>query len=66
MARHTLNLMTPGAARQPMFRHTETPVPATLDEMLAANAEDEDLCDWLRTAQVGDHFPSLTNLRRAA
>lgn len=31
----------------------------SLDSMLAANADDEDLCAWLVSAKPGDKFPSI-------
>jgi hypothetical protein len=31
----------------------------TLSSMLEENRDDEALCDWLRTAQIGDFFPAL-------
>lgn len=31
----------------------------TQAEMLKANADDEPLCEWLRTAEIGDCFPAL-------
>lgn len=34
------------------------PTRYTLAEMLAANADDEALCEWLKSARVGDEFDS--------
>lgn len=31
-------------------------VPVSLDEMLSANAEDADVCAWLRSARPGDVY----------
>jgi hypothetical protein len=38
----------------------------SLDAMLMANADDTDLCDWLRTAAVGEQFPAFVECRRFA
>lgn len=35
----------------------------TLAQMLEANADDADLCDWLRTAKPGDVFPAFIDCR---
>lgn len=60
---------------EPLFTHTEQDagaVPVGLSEMLAANREDEDLCDWLRRAQpggtrrVGGGAAALIEVRRVA
>lgn len=34
----------------------------TLAEMLAANHDDEDVTEWLRTAQIGDIYPGSSIL----
>jgi len=38
----------------------------TLAEMLAANADDRDLCEWLVNATPGERFPAHLECRRAA
>lgn len=38
----------------------------TKAEMLEANADDSDLCEWLRTANVGDHFSAFVSCSRIA
>ena len=38
----------------------------TLAEMLAANADDVDLCEWLASAQVGDFYGAGETCTRAA
>lgn len=38
----------------------------TLAEMLAASADDADLCAWLINAKPGDHFPAHLECRCAA
>jgi hypothetical protein len=37
--------------------HAANGVIGTLDEMLAANKDDESFCEWLRTAKPGDEHP---------
>lgn len=38
----------------------------TYADMIAANADDDGLCSWLRTAQVGDVFPAFVPCTRVA
>lgn len=38
----------------------------TLPEMLAANVDDEELCDWLTSAEVGEVFPAFVPCERVA
>ncbi len=52
-------------ARAPLS-HTAIPVAflvegrrVALPAFLAANADDQDLCDWARSAQPGDSFPAF-------
>lgn len=40
--------------------------PFTLADMLAANSDDAELCEWLRVAQVGDTFPAFVWCTRIA
>ena len=37
-----------------------------LDEMLASNEHDTELCEWLKAAAVGDVFPAIGFLCRVA
>ncbi len=32
----------------------------TLAQMIAANEDDSELCEWLRSARPGDYFPNGT------
>ena len=36
----------------------------SLSEMLAANRDDAELCEWVRRAQPGDVFPAHADCRR--
>ena len=38
----------------------------TLPKMLIENADDAELCGWLRAAKVGDRFPSIVSCSRVA
>ncbi len=49
---------------EPLFRHTECDRLCTQREMIEANAHDADVCEWLRTAKVGERFGCFTDLRR--
>jgi hypothetical protein len=37
-----------------------------LSSMLQANADDEEFCEWLYTASIGDVFPAIVECRRVA
>ena len=37
--------------------------PCSLSDMLHANADDAEVCEWARTAQPGDTFPALAECR---
>jgi hypothetical protein len=36
----------------------------TLAEMLDANSDDSELCEWLTSAQVGESFPAFVSCER--
>lgn len=36
----------------------------TLAEMIAANAEDDEACEWLNSAKVGESFCGFVNVKR--
>jgi hypothetical protein len=36
----------------------------TFDEMVEANAEDEEVIEWLSAAAVGDEWPGVADVRR--
>lgn len=36
----------------------------SLAEMMAANIDDEDVCGWLKSAEVGDEWLGVTRLKR--
>ena len=38
--------------------------PCTLADLLAANADDAEFCEWARVAQVGERFPALVECIR--
>lgn len=38
----------------------------SLADMLTANEEDKDLCEWLTTAQVGESFPAFVECKRVS
>jgi len=38
----------------------------TLDAMLSSNADDESLCEWLKSAQVGEVFADMETVTRVA
>jgi hypothetical protein len=40
--------------------------PVSLADMLAANADDAELCEWARGAKPGDTFPALVECRAVA
>lgn len=40
--------------------------PYTLDEMLATNEVDDDLCAWLLSAKVGDRFGDIVTVEAVA
>ncbi len=49
----------------PMFR-VDDGEPCTLADFLAANADDEAVCEWAQTAQPGDEFPALVSCQCVA
>lgn len=38
----------------------------SLTEAMDANADDVDVCEWLRTANVGDRYPAFVETIRVA
>lgn len=35
-------------------------------ELLAANADDVELCEWARAAQIGERFPAFVQCERVS
>ncbi len=40
--------------------------PVSLADLLAANADDAEVCEWARSAKPGDSFPALVECRAVA